>query len=94
VGYIPPYLISKRTIFALRFLGMQSEHKEILVKFGKHLESLRKKQNLSLRKLALHCNIDHADVKKYENGEFNLTLISLTELAKGLNIPLKELMDF
>ena len=55
---------------------------------------MRKKQNLSLRKLALNCNIDHADVKKYENGEYNLTLVSLTELAKGLDIPLKELMDF
>jgi len=73
---------------------MQSEHQEILIRFGKRLEELRKKQNLSLRKLALHCNIDHADVKKYENGEINISLISITELAKGLNIPLNELMDF
>jgi transcriptional regulator with XRE-family HTH domain len=73
---------------------MQSEHQEILIRFGKRLEELRKKQNLSLRKLALHCNIDHADVKKYENGEINISLISITELAKGLNVPLDELMDF
>jgi len=73
---------------------MQSEHQEILIRFGKRLEELRKKQNLSLRKLALHCNIDHADVKKYENGEINISLISITELAKGLNLPLNELMDF
>jgi transcriptional regulator with XRE-family HTH domain len=73
---------------------MQSEHQEILIRFGKRLEELRKKQNLSLRKLALHCNIDHADVKKYENGEINISLISITELAKGLNVPLNELMDF
>lgn len=73
---------------------MQSEHQEILIRFGKRLEELRKKQDLSLRKLALHCNIDHADVKKYENGEINISLISITELAKGLNVPLNELMDF
>jgi len=73
---------------------MQSEHQEILIRFGKRLEELRLKQNLSLRKLALHCNIDHADVKKYENGEINISLISITELAKGLNVPLKELMEF
>jgi|APCry1669191515_1035360.scaffolds.fasta_scaffold55150_1 transcriptional regulator with XRE-family HTH domain len=73
---------------------MQSEHQEILIRFGKRLEELRKKQNLSLRKLALHCNIDHADVKKYENGEINISLISITELAKGLNVPLNELMEF
>jgi ribosome-binding protein aMBF1 (putative translation factor) len=94
VGLIPPLLNCKKTNFALPFQEMQSEHKEILIKFGKHLEVLRKKQNLSLRKLALNCNIDHADVKKYENGKFNLTFISLTELANGLGIPLKELMDF
>ena len=73
---------------------MQSEHQEILIRFGKRLEELRLKQNLSLRKLALHCNIDHADVKKYENGEINISLISITELAKGLNVPLNELMEF
>ncbi|WPU99071.1 helix-turn-helix transcriptional regulator [Mucilaginibacter sp. cycad4] len=73
---------------------LSEQHKETLIKFGKHLQALRKKQNLSLRKLALNCNIDHADIKKYENGEYNLTLISLTELAKGLNVPLKELMDY
>lgn len=73
---------------------LSEEHHDILIKFGKHLQALRLKQNLSLRKLAMNCNIDHADVKRYENGELNMTLISLTELSKGLSIPLKELMDF
>ena len=73
---------------------MQSEQQEILIRFGKRLEELRKSQNLSLRKLALHCNIDHADIKKYENGEINISLISITELAKGLNLPISELMNF
>jgi transcriptional regulator with XRE-family HTH domain len=73
---------------------MQSEQQEILIKFGKRLEELRKNQNLSLRKLALHCNIDHADIKKYENGEINISLISITELAKGLDLPISELMNF
>lgn len=73
---------------------MQSEHREILIRFGKRLEELRKKQNLSLRKVALNCNIDHADVKKYENGEINISLLSIIELAKGLDVPIGELMNF
>ncbi|WP_370632366.1 helix-turn-helix domain-containing protein [Mucilaginibacter sp. UR6-1] len=74
---------------------MRSEsHKDILIKFGSHLQTLRKNKNLSLRKLALNCNLDHSVIKKYENGDHNLSLISLTELAAGLDIPLKELMDF
>jgi len=73
---------------------MESEHREILIRFGKRLEELRKQQNFSLRKLALHCNVDHADIKKYENGEINISLISITELAKGLDLPISELMNF
>lgn len=74
---------------------MQSEsHKDILIKFGAHLQSLRKKKKLSLRKLALNCNLDHSVIKKYENGDNSPSLIALTELAAGLEIPLKELVDF
>ncbi|QJD95980.1 helix-turn-helix transcriptional regulator [Mucilaginibacter robiniae] len=68
--------------------------KETLIKFGRHLESLRKSKNLSLRKLAQNCNIDYADIKRYENGEINVTLLSVIELANGLGISAKELMDF
>jgi len=65
-----------------------------LIKFGRHLQALRKHKNLSLRKLAAKCNIEHADIKRYEKGEINLTFMSLIELSKGLEIPLKDLLDF
>lgn len=69
-------------------------HKEHLKRFGEHLAALRKARNLSYRKLAQVCDIDFSDIKKYENGEINMTFSSLIELSNGLNIPLKELMDF
>ncbi len=68
--------------------------KETLVKFGRHLQSLRKKKNLSLRKLALNCNIEHSDIKRYENGEINMTFLTMVELSKGLNVSLNELIAF
>jgi transcriptional regulator with XRE-family HTH domain len=68
--------------------------KETLVKLGRHLQTLRKKKQLSLRKLALNCNIEHSDIKRYENGEINMTFLTMVELAKGLGVPLKELIDF
>jgi len=68
--------------------------KDKLKEFGKHLETLRKKQNLSLRKLAAKCNIDYADIKRYENGEINISFYSMVDLADGLEVSLKELMDF
>jgi transcriptional regulator with XRE-family HTH domain len=74
---------------------MASEnYKEQLKRFGERLASLRKEKNLSYRKLAQVCDIDFSDIKKYEKGEINLTFASLTELSKGLDVPLKDLMDF
>ena len=68
--------------------------KDHLIKFGHHLKALRKSKNLSLRKLATKCNIEHADIVRYEKGEINITLMSLIELARGLEISAKELLDF
>jgi transcriptional regulator with XRE-family HTH domain len=70
------------------------EKKDILTKFGAHLEALRKQQKLSLRKLASRCDVEYADIKRYENGEINPTLITVVELAKGLGIQPKEMMDY
>ncbi|MFA6082766.1 helix-turn-helix domain-containing protein [Mucilaginibacter sp.] len=74
---------------------MASEnYKAHLIKFGIHLQSLRKSKGLSLRKLAAKCNIDHADIQQYEKGAINMSFNSLIELSIGLEIPLKDLMDF
>jgi transcriptional regulator with XRE-family HTH domain len=64
------------------------------MKFGRHLQSLRKSKSLSLRKLAAKCNIDHADIVRYEKRDINMSLYSLIELSISLEIPLNELMDF
>ena len=68
--------------------------KETLIKFGLHLQALRKMKKLSLRKLALNCNIEHSDIKRYENGQINMTFLTIIELAKGLDVPPKDLMNF
>ena len=68
--------------------------KEILIKFGENLSDLRKKRNLSLRKLSTLCDVDYSDIKKYEDGDVNPTLSTIVELASGLGIHPKELMEF
>jgi transcriptional regulator with XRE-family HTH domain len=74
---------------------MASEiHKDSLIKFGHHLQMLRKSKSLSHRKLAAKCNIDHADLVRYEKGDINMSFNSLIELSQGLEITMKELMDF
>jgi len=66
----------------------------ILTNFGRHLQTIRKRKKLSYRKIALNCDVDYSDISKIEKGERNPTLLTVTELAKGLGVPLKELMDF
>lgn len=68
--------------------------KDHLIKFGRHLQALRKSKNLSLRQLATKCNIEHSDITRYEKGEINMTFNTLIELSKGLELDLKDLMDF
>jgi hypothetical protein len=34
--------------------------------------------------MALRCNIDHGDIKKFKSGKINVTLLTLIELAKAL----------
>jgi transcriptional regulator with XRE-family HTH domain len=67
---------------------------DILSKFGSHLLAIRKRKKLSYRKIALNCDIDYSDISKIEKGERNPTLLTVVELAKGLGVPLKELMEF
>lgn len=67
--------------------------KDVLIKIGRHLRSLRKAKKLTYRKLAQLCNIDYGDLQRIESGKINITVITLIELAKGLDLPPKELLD-
>ncbi|RZJ49969.1 MAG: XRE family transcriptional regulator [Flavobacterium sp.] len=73
---------------------MVEEDKIYLKKFGENLERIKKEKNLSYRKIAANCNIEFADIKRYVDGKINPTLLSLADLAKGLGIEPKELLDF
>jgi transcriptional regulator with XRE-family HTH domain len=68
--------------------------KEALVLFGKRLNQLRKARKLSFRKLATQCDIDYSDIKKFENGEKNVTILTIIELSIGLDVHPKELLNF
>ncbi|QHS55910.1 helix-turn-helix transcriptional regulator [Mucilaginibacter sp. 14171R-50] len=68
--------------------------KGILIQFGKRLKFLRQSKNLTLRKMSLLCNVEYADIQRYESGKQNITLLSLAELAKALEVDPKELLEF
>jgi len=71
------------------------ERRNYLNNFGKNLKTIRtKNKKLSLRKLAANCNIDHSDIGKIEKGDVNITLLTVFDLAKGLGVHPKKLLDF
>ncbi len=67
--------------------------KELLNKLGEQIAKIRKKKKLSYRKVSYRCNLDYSKISKIEKGEVNITFVTLIELAKGLEVHPKELLD-
>ncbi|MBS1505931.1 MAG: helix-turn-helix transcriptional regulator [Cyclobacteriaceae bacterium] len=68
--------------------------KEALIQFGKRLSQIRKAKKLSFRQFAVLCDVDYSDIKKMEKGDINITIATLMDLAIGLGIHPKELLNF
>lgn len=72
---------------------MKEKDTNRLRKFAAQLQKLRKKKGLSVRELSSLCDVDYGKISKLENGKANLTLTTLIELAEGLDIHPKDLID-
>lgn len=68
--------------------------KKIIRRFGEHLAKLRNEKDLSQRQLSHRCRVDYSKISAMEMGKVNVTLITLTELAKGLEVDLSVLLNF
>ena len=73
---------------------MVIEEENYLKKFGSNVERIKKEKKLAYRKIAANCGLEHGDIKRYVDGKVNLTLLSLVDLAKGLDVHPKDLLDF
>jgi transcriptional regulator with XRE-family HTH domain len=73
---------------------MDNTADEFLSELGNKLAFFRKKKNLSYRKLAQLCSVDHSKISKIEKGQVNFQILTILELAKGLGIHPKKLLDF
>ena len=67
---------------------------DFLLKFGENFGKIRRSKSLSFRSLSQKCDIDYADLNKIERGKRNITLTTIIELARGLDIHSRELFDF
>lgn len=68
---------------------------EILKKFGEHVKDLRIKSGLTQDDVVLNSSkITKGTVSDIENGKRNFAFTTLIDLAKGLNLSPKDLMNF
>lgn len=67
---------------------------EDLKRLGARIKELRLAKGLSQAQLGLLIFKDQQSIHKAEAGEFNPTYLYLLAISKGLEISMKELMDF
>jgi transcriptional regulator with XRE-family HTH domain len=72
----------------------QKEINSAKEKFGENLQKIRLGKKLSLLRLSYNCSIDESNISKIEHGKFNVTLATILELAHGLEVHPKRLLDF
>lgn len=65
---------------------------ELTVSFGLKVREQRKLKKLSQERLALLCNIDRSYMGRIERGEVNITLEKMYEIARALEVNVKELL--
>ncbi|TCC99985.1 helix-turn-helix domain-containing protein [Pedobacter psychroterrae] len=72
----------------------KQKHEALQIQFGEHIQKIRLKKGLSLRSVAANCELDDSNISKIENGKFNVQLSTIVELAKGLGVEKRELLEF
>jgi transcriptional regulator with XRE-family HTH domain len=73
---------------------LKSDYKQLKQSFGTNLKKIRKNKKLSLLKLAAKCDLDDSQISKIEHGVWDVQLSTIFELAKGLEVEPKDLLDF
>lgn len=64
----------------------------ILKKFGKSVKEERVKMSLSQEELADRAGVHRTYIGMIERAEKNITLENIEKIAKGLNVPISELL--
>jgi transcriptional regulator with XRE-family HTH domain len=73
---------------------MGNRDEMILQNFADHVSAIRAKKKLSLSQVAAKCKLTNTKISLVENGRVNVTLMTIIELAEGLGVSPKQLLDF
>ena len=73
---------------------LNTNDRKALRRCGQHLADIRNEKNLSLRDVSSACDIDNSKIAKIEKGMINVTFTTILELAAGLDVHPKKLLDY
>jgi transcriptional regulator with XRE-family HTH domain len=65
-----------------------------LKRVGKNIREIRERLNLSQDQVVLRCDITKGNLSNIENGNKDYYFTTFLEIAKGLGVEAKELLDF
>ena len=82
---------NSRKKYTIKITYMQQS---IDIFFGRHLKKLREKQNKSVNIFGYENDLTPATISRIENGLISPRLQTLKKIADGLDISLKDLLDF
>lgn len=66
---------------------------QILINFGRRVQEIRKKQNLSQEKLAELAGLHRTYIGMIERAEKNIILVNISKIANALNVSLAYLLQ-
>ncbi len=69
------------------------KEQEILIRFGKTIQNIRKDRNMSQEQLAEKADLHRTYIGMIERAEKNITLKNIHKLATALGVTIKDLFD-
>jgi transcriptional regulator with XRE-family HTH domain len=71
----------------------EQEINSLKKKFGKHLQKVRTAKGMTLADVEAGCSLEASRISKIEQGKFNISLSTIMELAKGLEVHPSKLFE-
>lgn len=72
---------------------MKEKDRKRLRKVAARIKQIRLEKNLGQRELSSNCDVDYAKINKIEMNKANMLVTTLIELADGLGVHPKDLLD-
>ncbi|XVJ66906.1 MAG: helix-turn-helix transcriptional regulator [Lacibacter sp.] len=72
----------------------QPKKQAFLIKLGAHIAKLREREGITQTELGFRCDKDKQSIQRLEKGRMNPSAYYLSEIAEGLGIDQKELLNF